>query len=72
MKKIYPYSGSFELVLDLKTTSFEYIIGCLKAYEECVSAEQEDSHENQSKLMYANADNQQNQQHQNNRDYYNN
>ena len=42
--------ASLEQVLDLKTTSFEDIIGRLKAYEERV-AEEED--ETQNKLMYA-------------------
>lgn len=42
--------ASLEQVLDLETTSFEDIIGRLKAYEERV-AEEED--ETQNKLMYA-------------------
>lgn len=43
--------------MDLKTTSFEDIIGRLKAYEERVSEEEETSDE-QSKLMYASSEQQ--------------
>ena len=47
--------ASLEQVFDLKTTSFEDIIGRLKAYEERVcEEEEEDDQDNQSKLMYAN------------------
>lgn len=42
--------ASLEQVLDLKTTSFEDIIGRLKAYEERVAEEEDES---QNKLMYA-------------------
>ena len=45
--------ASLEQVLDLKTTSFEDIIGRLKAYEERVCAEEEeDAPDSQNKLMY--------------------
>ena len=52
--------ASLEQVLDLNTTSFEDIIGRLKAYEERVS-EEEEAEEEQGKLMYTNAENQGNQ-----------
>lgn len=45
--------ASLEQVLDLKTTTFEDIIGRLKAYEERVT-EEEEGQEDQTKLMYAN------------------
>lgn len=66
-KKYIHIVASLEQVLDLKTTSFEDIIGRLKAYEERV-AEDEDNQEEQSKLMYANMEPQQQQT----RDYNNN
>lgn len=47
---------ALEQVLDLKTTSFEDIVGRLKAYEERINEEEEDHHESQSKLMYASMD----------------
>lgn len=40
-------------MLDLKTTSFEDIIGCLKAYEERINSEEEATND-ENKLMYAN------------------
>ena len=46
--------ASLEQVLDLNTISFEDIVGRLKAYEERVAEEEEDSHDDQEKLMYAN------------------
>lgn len=49
--------ASLEQVLDLKTTSFEDIVGRLKAYEERV-AEDEETQEDQGKLMYTNTDSQ--------------
>lgn len=49
--------AALEQVLDLKTTSFEDIIERLKAYEERISEEEETSEE-QSKLMYANSEQQ--------------
>lgn len=54
-KKFIHMVASIEQLLDLKTTSFEDIIGRLKAYEERVS-EEEDTEGQQSKLMYANTD----------------
>ncbi|XP_013601885.1 PREDICTED: uncharacterized protein LOC106309405 [Brassica oleracea var. oleracea] len=66
-KKYIHIVASLEQVLDLKTTSFEDIIGRLKAYVERV-AEDEDNQEDQSKLMYANMEPQQQQA----RDYNNN
>ena len=66
-KKYIHIVASLEQVLDLKTTSFEDIIGRLKAYEERVcEEEEEDVQENQSKLMYANMEMSQSQH---NRDY---
>lgn len=52
-KKYIHIVASLEQVLDLKVTSFEDIIGRLKAYEEQIG---EDGHEEQSKLMYANSE----------------
>lgn len=46
--------ASLEQVLDLNTTSFEDIVGRLKAYEERIFEEGEDAQEEQEKLMYAN------------------
>ncbi|XP_013654467.2 uncharacterized protein LOC111214380 [Brassica napus] len=54
-KKYIHIVASLEQVLDLKTTSFEDIVGRLKAYEERV-AEEEENHEDQGKLMYTNTD----------------
>lgn len=51
--------AALEQVLDLKTTSFEDIVGRLKAYEERV-AEEEEVPEEHGKLMYANSDTQSN------------
>ena len=69
-KYIHMVVASFEQVLDLKTTSFEDIIGRLKAYEERVADEEEEAQENQSKLMYANMDQPQgHSQHEYNGDY---
>ena len=45
-----------EQVLDLNQTSFEDIIGRLKAYEERVADEEEEPQGDQNKLMYANFD----------------
>ena len=44
-----------EQVLDLKTTSFEEIIGRIKIFKERVSMEEEEAQDNQ-KLMYTNSD----------------
>ena len=49
--------AALEQVLDLKTTSFEDIIGRLKAYEERVTEEEETSEET-GKLMYTNSEHQ--------------
>ena len=48
--------ASLEQVLDRNTTSFEDIVGRLKAYEERVAEEDEESHDEETKLMYTNAD----------------
>ena len=45
--------AALEQVLDLKTTGFEDIVGRLKAYEERVT-DQEESPDDQNKLMFAN------------------
>ncbi|XP_033129820.1 uncharacterized protein LOC103872873 isoform X1 [Brassica rapa] len=45
--------ASLEQVLDLNTTSFEDIVGRLKAYEERVCVEEEEKPDDQEKLMYA-------------------
>ncbi|CAM8944369.1 unnamed protein product [Rhodiola kirilowii] len=50
--------ASLEQVLDLNRTSFEDIVGRLKAYEERVCEEEEEQTEDQEKLMYANSDTQ--------------
>ena len=50
-KKYIHIVASLEQVLDLKITSFEDILGRLKAYEERI-AEEEEVNEDQSKLMY--------------------
>ncbi|XP_024007928.1 uncharacterized protein LOC112083938 [Eutrema salsugineum] len=48
--------ASLEQALDLNTTSFEDIVGRLKAYEERIreEEEEEETQDDQSKLMYAN------------------
>lgn len=50
----------------MKNTTFEDIIGRLKAFEERIAEDEEEVHDNQTKLMYANNDFQQ-QHHDNNR-----
>ena len=50
--------ASLEQVLDLKTTTFEDIIGRLKAYEERVAMDEEEETQDTQKLMYANSDSQ--------------
>ena len=52
-KKYIHVVAALEQVLDLKTTTFEDIVGRLKAYEERVAEEEEDQ-DDQGKLMYAN------------------
>lgn len=49
--------ASLEQVLDLKTTSFEEIIGRIKTFEERIAMDDEYTQDNQ-KLMYANSDSQ--------------
>ena len=58
-KKYIHIVAALEQVLDLKTTSFEDIVGRLKAYEERV-AEEEEVQDDQGKLMYANQETQSN------------
>ena len=50
--------ASLEQVLDLNTTSFEDIVGRLKAYEERICEEEEEQHDDPAKLMYVNSDSQ--------------
>ena len=50
-KKYIHIVASIEQMLDLKTTSFEDIVGRLKTYEERIHDEEEDTQESQSKLM---------------------
>ena len=59
--------ASIEQMLDLNKTSFEDIIGRLKAYEERI-ADEEEEQEEQNKLMYVNSEPQ---RHQNWNDYRN-
>lgn len=68
-KKYIHIVASLEQVLDLKTTSFEDIIGHLKTYKELVAEEEEETQDNQSKLMYVNNETPPQQFHQPNRDY---
>ncbi|XP_013589130.1 PREDICTED: uncharacterized protein LOC106297440 [Brassica oleracea var. oleracea] len=51
--------ASLEQVLNLNTTSFEDIVGRLKAYEERICEDDEDQQDDQGKLMYANSESQQ-------------
>ena len=60
-KKYIHIVASLEQLLDLNTASFEDVVGRLKAYEERIMAEEEeeeDTQENQSKLMYSNTESQ--------------
>ncbi|XP_024004144.1 uncharacterized protein LOC112081598 [Eutrema salsugineum] len=60
-KKYIHMVASLEQVLDLNTTSFENIVGRLKAYEERIrEEEEEETQDDQSKLMYANMEPQEN------------
>lgn len=59
-KKYIHIVASLEQVLDLNTTSFEDIIGRLKAYEERITDEEEEPQDDQNKLMYVNSDSQAN------------
>lgn len=54
-KKYIQIVASLEQVLDLNTTSFEDIMGRLKAYEERI-CEEEETEEDQGKLMYSNTE----------------
>lgn len=62
--------ASLEQMLDLNKTSYEDIIGRMKAYEERIREEEEPA-EDQTKLMYANQDGQQGQQNNDQRKEYN-
>ena len=58
-KKYIHIVASLEQLLDLNTANFEDVIGRLKAYEERISAEEEeeeDTQGSQSKLMYSNTE----------------
>lgn len=55
-KKYIHMVASLQQLLDLKETSFEDVIGRLKAYEERIHEEEEDGQSDQNKLMYANSD----------------
>lgn len=55
-KKYIHIVASSEQVLDLNTTSFKDIIGIMKAYEERITEDEEDTHDDQEKLMYTNTD----------------
>ncbi|XP_013668531.1 uncharacterized protein LOC106372797 [Brassica napus] len=57
-KKYIHLVASLEQLLDIKTTSFEDIIGRLKAYEERIKEEEEESPIEQNKLMYVNSEHQ--------------
>lgn len=57
-KKFIHMVASLEQLLDLKKTPFEDIIGRMKAYEERIVEEEEDTHEDQSKLMFTNSETQ--------------
>ena len=63
-KKYIHIVASLEQVLDLNITTFEDIVGRLKAYEERIGEDESDGQEDQNKLMYASSENQQS-----NRDY---
>ena len=67
-KKYIHIVAALEQVLDLKTTSFEDIVGRLKAYEERVQ-EEDGNQEDQSKLMYSNAEQQSTRDSQDDRGY---
>ena len=56
-KKYIHMVASLEQVLDLNMTSFEDIVGRLKAYEERI-CEEEENHDDQEKLMYTNMESQ--------------
>ena len=50
--------ASLEQVLDLNSTSFEDIVGRLKAYEERIGEDEDDEQNDQSKLLYSNSESQ--------------
>jgi len=54
-KKFIHMVASLEQVLDLNSTSYEDIVGRLKAYEERIAEEENDNDDDSGKLMYANA-----------------
>ena len=54
-KKYIHMVASLEQVLDLNETSFEDIVGRLKAYEERIAEEEEDHNDDQEKLMNGDA-----------------
>ena len=60
-KKYIHIVASLEQVLNLNTTSFEDIMGRLKAYEERIDEDEEDPQEDQKQLMYTNMEPQANQ-----------
>lgn len=71
-KKYIHIVASIEQLLDLKKTTFEDIIGRLKAFEERIAEDEEETQDNQTKLMYANNEpQQQNQDNRYNRENYN-
>ncbi|KNA25384.1 hypothetical protein SOVF_006690, partial [Spinacia oleracea] len=59
-KKYIHIVASLEQVLDLNKTSFEDIVGRIKAFEERIHEEDEEQDEEQGKLMYANSSQAQN------------
>ena len=65
-KKYIHIVASLEQVLDLKITPFEDIVGRLKAFEERVAEEEEDTQDNQTELMYASNESQHKNQYNNN------
>ena len=57
-KKYIHMVASLEQVLDLNSTSFEDIVGRLKAYEERICEDEEEEQDDPGKLMYANTESQ--------------
>ena len=56
-KKFIHIVASLEQLLDLNTANFEDVVGRLKAYEERIAAEEEEeTQDDQSKLMYSNSE----------------
>ena len=58
-KKYIHIVASLEQVLDLNKTTFEDMVGRLKAYEERICEEEDEQSDEQGKLMYANSEGQQ-------------